>query len=216
MRVNALVLVVPLLLTVLACDPKEQGDGDGDGDEPGDGDGDGDEQGDGDGDEPSECAPIDEPQIGTFTISTNAEAAALAGATAVQGNISIIGEVTDLSALACLTEVSGAIWIVETSVPSLEPLAQLVHVGGELEIGYAPAITQVVLPNLEHVGYLSVYANELLTHLALPKLATIEQNAEIEGNLGLPTCEITAIRDALSSIGGTFWIVDNLPDGCDG
>jgi hypothetical protein len=64
--------------------------------------------------------------------------------------------VSDLSALPCLTEVTAGFGIVDTSVASLAPLANLVNVGGELEIGMAPSLTDITLPALEQVGYLSV------------------------------------------------------------
>jgi hypothetical protein len=161
-----------------------------------------------------ECLPADQPFVGTASLLSNADVEALAGVSVIEGNLGIHWEVTDISALSCLREVTGGLWIVETQVASVDPLQGLLEVGGELEIGMAPNLVDVTLPVLEQVGYLSVYQNESLTNLELPALHTIGLHAEIDDNPLLPTCDVTTIRDALSSLGGEFYYSGNLADGC--
>ena len=79
----------------------------------------------------------------------------------------------------------------------------------------AASLIDITLPSLEHVGYLSVYYNTSLENMDMPELRTLVGNAEIQENINLPTCDVTAIRDALTFIGGTFDIWDNFPDECD-
>jgi hypothetical protein len=206
-------IAAPILLTGLACDAdlpdgyadeeEEEGGGDGDEGEP----------------EPEpepNCLPTDQPHVGSVTLSSNADVEALAGYSVVQGNIGVLWGVTDLSGLTCLTEVTGGFWIVDNNVASLAPLANLVEVGGELEIGMTHVLAEIMLPALAEVGTLSVYNNDILTNLELPQLATIQANAEVDDNLELPTCDVTTVRDALTYQGGMFYISNNLPGECEG
>jgi hypothetical protein len=208
-------IAAPILLAGLACDA-DLPDGYADeGEEEGDGDGDNDE-GEPEPEPEPTCLPTDQPHLGSVTLSNNADVEALAGYSVVQGNIGVHWGVTDLSGLTCLTEVTGGFWIVDNNVASLAPLANLVEVGGELEIGMTHVLAEIMLPALAEVGTLSVYNNDILTNLELPQLATIQANAEVDDNLELPTCDVTTVRDALTYQGGMFYISNNLPGECEG
>jgi hypothetical protein len=208
-------IAAPILLAGLACDA-DLPDGYADeGEEEGDGDGDNDE-GEPEPEPEPTCLPTDQPHLGSVTLSNNADVEALAGYSVVQGNIGVHWGVTDLSGLTCLTEVTGGFWIVDNNVASLSPLANLVEVGGELEIGMTHVLAEIMLPALAEVGTLSVYNNDILTNLELPQLATIQANAEVDDNLELPTCDVTTVRDALTYQGGMFYISNNLPGECEG
>jgi hypothetical protein len=218
MNFRIALLATPILLTSLACDPPEPAD-DGVGD-----DEEGDEGDEGDeGNPPSDegepepvCLPTDQPYIGNLYLDSNDDVEVLAGYSVVEGNIKVLWGVTDLSALTCLTETTGAIWIVDNQVASLEPLANLVTVGAELELGMLHVLTDITLPSLEQVGWLSVYMNENLTNLDMPQLDGVNGVAEIGDNLNLPTCDVTTIRDALTYLGEMFYIGENGQDECVG
>jgi hypothetical protein len=79
------------------------------------------------------------------------------------------------------------------------------------------------LPALDHLTALTsiggrayVFHNEGLANLELPALATLGSTLTIQTNAVLPTCDATALRDALVGHGwlGTATISGNLADAC--
>lgn len=111
---------------------------------------------------------------------------AIAGCTAIGGNLSLTGN--DLVAVE---------------------LPRLTRVDGFLTVWGNAALTRVSLPNLARVGgFLEVSANRALTILDLPALVSVNErdvtavhDLVIRDNAALPNCRAVAVHDRLRANG---------------
>jgi hypothetical protein len=84
--------------------------------------------------------------------TTNADLQALSGVSDLTGYLAISGSVTDVSALACLTHVSGNLVIRKADVLTSFALPRLASLGGSLVASEAARLTTVSLPVLASLG----------------------------------------------------------------
>lgn len=139
---------------------------------------------------PDECVEI----TGTVEAFSDAELEGLDQVVAIEGDLFIGGEVTDLSSLSCLTKVDGVIFIGDTF--ALENLKGL--------------------ERLEYAGGMFLLSNQSLNSLqALDRdQLWIESNLEIIENPDLGTCESRQFHNALDPQPFGVCIRSNRQDAC--
>lgn len=97
---------------------------------------------------------------------------------------------------------------------------QLVEVAGWLQVDDNDALVRLgTLPALATVdGRVSITRNDALTSLAdaVPGLRAVGENFDVHDNPSLPACEVDAVAEALTELGGTVVNTGNLDSGgCD-
>jgi pimeloyl-ACP methyl ester carboxylesterase len=130
------------------------------------------------------------------------------GCTTMTGILTISGaDITNLDSLHQLTEV-GELHIQQTNAPNLEGLSSLTRVHGILNIYWNYGLTTLHgIEQLEKVGALTVYNNDLLTNLqGLDGLHVIEGNTWIADNSVLQSMHGL---NGLDSIHGQLYIDEN-------
>ena len=104
------------------------------------------------------------------------------GPQAFDGSLHIFGDVTSLSGLENLQEITGDFSILDSSLETLEGLAQLQRVGGSFKLAYNPFLSTLeALSQLEEIGG----SLEITENDALENLMGLEQLKEVGGDFVL-------------------------------
>lgn len=113
----------------------------------------------------------------------------------------------DLSALRQLARVDGGLALEgNAALSSLDALARLSHVGGNLYLGFNDALARVELPALQRVGgALIVEGNRALTELSLPALTHVSAYLHLHENDVLSR----VVLERLSELAGELSLEDN-------
>jgi hypothetical protein len=129
---------------------------------------------------------------------------------AIDGNLDIVGmDVTSLTDLACLLDVTGNVTIEDTSLVDLVGLEGLTSIGGNLSVGQTLGNANLVeLTGLDNVtsvvGGVSVAFNPMLFDFTgLASLTSIGASLLVDSNTGM--LDFTGL-DALTSVGGDVHI----------
>ena len=135
---------------------------------------------------PAPCPPkvVD----GDTSVQSDAALVSLAGATVLDGSLSIGGAVSELGLLRCLGRMNGSLTISGTSLTSVDGLAGLRIVGGRLFIT----------------------SNASLMTLGFGRLETVGSDVWIQHGGALTTIELGALTKVGSYYGSTL-AFDNLP-----
>jgi hypothetical protein len=168
-------------------------------------------------------ASVEAGPCGGATLKSDAEVAAFAHCSEVQGDLRIEGGVTDLDSLGSLRRVAGTLSISNTNgLEDLRGLERLTSVGA-LEIAGNERLERTLgLGNLQRVGKLVVKHNSQLVSLGglkslqraesveisnnrvlagyfglLPRLARVEEQLVLRQNLGLSKREVAAVIDRI-------------------
>src|SRR5690606_39198466 len=148
-------------------------------------------------------------QSGNITLLTQAQVDAFGtNCTTINGNLTIghnnqtynTTDITDLSPLAGITQVTGNVVIRRNHSLTTINLDALQTIGGTLTVNEENSLTSVSLANLETVAGISFTVPSLTSLTGLNELETVTGNMSFAGNFGIafPTF------DSLTSIGGNL------------
>lgn len=156
--------------------------------------------------------------LAVLTLACNASEEKPAGEEVCEGD-QFVGDAATQDALADCTRVSGNLVLTGNELVHVE-LSKLSHVDGNFSVWGNPSLIDLKLSGLVRVGgYFLIEANDRLTSLDFPMLASVNERAvmhradfSITGNPQLPTCQAHALRDQLQAhdFAGSVLIGENL------
>lgn len=135
----------------------------------------------------------------TRVLATQADVEARRGCTAAATLVVRAAGPLSLEPLAALKRVDGDLWLGPTLELSSVALPSLAHVG-RLRISASPAVASVHLPALRRARSIELDGLPALTTWSTPVLAEVEGDLSVAG---APSLELVAL-DALTRVGGTL------------
>jgi hypothetical protein len=154
------------------------------------------------------CGPV--PVVfGDVVVCTNVDLALLRCVTRITGSLTIVNtQVPDLADLNDLTEIGGALEIrTDAALTSLDGLASLARVGGNVSVEGNPALVRAALDALAFGGgNLDLKRNAALETLSFASLVDLTARLEID-----ETDSLTSIDGlgALTTVGGALVLIGN-------
>lgn len=150
------------------------------------------------------CLPVEDVIFdGDVVLDTSDDLAAVANYTEITGSL-WVGAVTWTGALDWpnLRRVGGSIYVENTNTTAVR-MPNLIEVGGELWVYLNSLLLDADFRSLTRVGdRLWIYRNRDLAGLHLDALAEIDSgDISVQGNLVLPECFATALRDQMKAAG---------------
>jgi hypothetical protein len=97
----------------------------------------------------------------------------------------------DVSTLGQLASIRGVLEFIRSPAITELRLGDLGHLGG-LTVQNNPALLDVVLPSLARAGVISIARNDQLHQLSLPALTSVD-TIEVFRNAKLPACAVIAL-----------------------
>ena len=112
-------------------------------------------------------------------------------------------QLTDLSGIGPLTSVGGDLYITFSGDLPHVILPQLASIGGNLELGHGPHVTEIQFAALTSVGgSLLIRFEDQLTFLSMPQLGSVGGDFTISDNGLLPTSQAESLRDQVIAANG--------------
>lgn len=128
-----------------------------------------------------------------IVLARPADAASLAGCSALRGLAVRTGAALDLSPLGALTSVTGDLVIGPTTAVEDVALPALRTVGGAIRVVGNGMLQRLRLPALEQAGQIAVDGNPALATLAMPRLQVVRGAVRITDNADLELVDLAAL-----------------------